>query len=162
MNFINRLFTAAVTVARADNHFKKYAFSILFFSTSRVGWRTRPMTSPPIRRQMRLWRAGTLAMFWSQSLTTWWRSAPWCLCSSSPASTPSYTRGNPTLLRTDIHLYPCRSGFYFIHHREKCGNTDITFIGWTFLSQILQLYFPALSCYPPAHRCPLVMPCHYR
>lgn len=38
------------------------------------------------------------ATCWSQSSTTSWRCAPWCLCSFSPASTPSYTKGNARLL----------------------------------------------------------------
>lgn len=77
-------------IATADNHTS--VPPSLLLSTSPAGWRTRPLTSPLIRRLMALWRE-TLAIGWSQRSTTWWRCAPWCLCSFLPASTPSYIRG---------------------------------------------------------------------
>lgn len=143
-------------IARADNHTS--VPRSLLLSTSPAGWRTRPLTSPLIRRLMALWRE-TLAIGWSRRSTTWWRCAPWCLCSFSPASTPSYTRGIHPVAYWHVHTKgkkhsPCR---FARLHRQEAVSEDLRplrahiYCAARLLASVPLLYFPALSAHCPVY-----------
>lgn len=98
--------------------------SFFLFSTSPADWKIHSLTPPPIRQLTRLWRQEIPAVCWSQSLTMWWRCVPWCLCSSSPASTPSYTRGIYTdLLRPKYSYKNMNNGVLVYYIRVALLNT---------------------------------------